>query len=268
MTVFARSVTRCLVIISALAASSARAADDDHVVNNVVNGYVYVSIGSRDGVAAGDHLEIVGDGGVAVGVLELDLCGEVICRAPLAKGLVGKVARGMLVRARKQKAAPVAEPDELETVPTKPIIARPKTKPVRPDEPLAGPDVMPYREPIPRGYQLDRKPYSGLVTLGWLGFSVTYGITTIVGLANGDDGMVLFLPVIGPLIYVATPAPYQEIESGGFILSTLLQGASVIALIAGYAGEKRLVRIGSKATVSFAPVVTRDGGYFGLVGSF
>ena len=256
-------------MVACVATSLARADDADHIVINVVNGYVYVSLGTRDGAAVGDAIELSTESGVAIGTLELDLCGEVICRARLAKGLVGKVARGMRVGAR-QPIAPIAEEQEPKVEAPSPVSTKLAAEPKHaPNEPVMGPDVIPYREPIPRGYELNRRSYSGLVALGWVGMSVTYGITALVGLAD-DDGTPLLIPVLGPLIYAAgtTNNSYGRIDSTPLILSTLLQGGSLICLIAGYTGEKRLVRTGSKASVAVMPVVTRDGAFFGVVGRF
>jgi len=242
-------------------------------VINVSNGYVYVNLGTRDGVAAGERVEIVGDDGVAIGFLELDLCGEVICRAPLATGLTGgKIVRGMVARvARPTEGAPPSEEPDPKPEPVVPI----KTpEPPSPKAPVAditdGPDTMPYREPIPRGYEVKKKNYSGLVALGWVGMSISYGITALVGLGGDRDAdTALLLPVVGPLIFLASSSSsYSKPDPEPYILSTLVQGASLIALIAGYGGEKTLVRVGSKAAVSIAPAVNRDGAYFGVVGRF
>lgn len=249
------------MIATCVAASSARADDGDHPVINVVNGYVYVSLGGRDGARDGDRIEIVGSNGVAVAVLELDLCGEVICRAPLPSGLAGTIARGMPARLKKA-AAPA---------PVVPVRApEPPAKTTPSDEPVIGPDTIPYRTPIPPGYELRRKRYSGAVTLGWIGMSVSYGITALVGLGGDDDQKMLLLPVLGPLIYLAAVDDnyYGKPEPAPYVLSSLLQGASLLSLIVGYSGEKTLVRIGSAASVSIAPVLTRDSGYLGVVGRF
>lgn len=267
-----KRVASVLVIISAFAAASAYADNDDHVVINIVNGYVYVSLGTRDGAAEGDRLELLDDD-AAFGVLELDLCGEVICRAPLGKALAGRVMRGMSVRLPKKakptkakaEPAPVAKPKPAS--PTSAATPRGAAPSSSDAEPFVGPDVLPYRSPIPRGYQVERKPYSALVTVGWIGMSVSYGITALAGL-DTEGGAALLLPVIGPLIYVANAPDFQQVEAGPYVVSALLQGASLLALIGGYSGERQLVRIGSKPTVSFAPVLTRDGGYLGVVGRF
>jgi len=263
-----RKVAAILSIISCVAASSARADDSDHVVINVVNGYVYVSVGTRDGAAEGDRLEVL-DGGVPIGVLGLDLCGEVICRAPLGKALAGRVTRGMAVRVAKSTTIPQPKVPEtvIESGPPKKKAA--VKEPAKAEEPVLGPDVLPYREPIPAGYEVKHRRYSGLVSLGWVGFGVSYGLTTLAALGNGDGGLVLLLPVLGPLIYTASVPDYRESDSSPYILSSLVQAASVISLIAGYAGERRLVRTGSPAaSVSFAPAVTREGAFFGVVGRF
>lgn len=266
-----RQVASSLVIVTCVATSSARADDGDHPVINVINGHVYVSLGTRDGAAEGDRIEIVGDNGVAVGVLELDLCGEVICRARLPKGLAGTIARGMQARITKQAGAATPQPKALpQPAPVVPIrTPEPQTKATSGEEPIVGPDTLPYREPIPRGYEMRRKNYGGLVALGWVGFSVSYGVTALVGLGGNDDKTILLLPVLGPLIYLASANDYYgKPEPAPYVFSALLQGASVLSLIAGYSGEKTLVRIGSNASVSIAPAVTPAGSYLGIVGRF
>jgi hypothetical protein len=250
-----RTIAAVLGVLSCTAAAAAAADDNDHVVINVVNGYVYVSLGTRDGASEGDRLELL-EGDVAVGVLALDLCGEVICRAPLAKGVEGHVARGMHVRVVKSKVTPrpVAEPKATQPAP-----------PPKVDEPPPGPAVLPYREPIPRGYVARYERKSGLVSLGWVGFSVTYGITALVGLAgNEEESTLLLLPVIGPLIYVAAASNVGQDESGPYVISTILQGASVLSLLAGYYGSRKLVR----SDVAVMPVVTRELSYLGVIARF
>lgn len=86
------------------------AADDEPIVTNVVNGLVYVSVGTRDGAAVGDQVTVLRDDGAAVGTIEFDLCGEVICRAKLPSALAGKIVRGMRVRVRAEQAPAIVAP--------------------------------------------------------------------------------------------------------------------------------------------------------------
>jgi hypothetical protein len=248
-----RKSVAILSMISCVAAATAHAADDEHVVINVVNGYVYVSLGTRDGAAEGYRLELL-EGEVAIGVLALDLCGEVVCRAPLVKGLT--VVRGMPVRVVKTKP-PAPKPT------AKAAVAPPPTP--RVDETPSGPDELPYREPIPRGYVVKQERISGLVSLGWVGFSVSYGITALAGLGGNDsESSLLLLPVVGPLFYYGSLPDGRDNSPGVYVLSALVQGSSVLSLIVGYHGNKKLVR----SDVSFVPVVTRDVTYFGVVARF
>jgi len=93
-----------------LAPLLAAAADDDHVVTNVVNGVVYVSLGTRDGALAGRRIEVLDQSKNVVARLDLELCGEVICRAKLPPELAGKILRGMEVRFPPSPVAGSASP--------------------------------------------------------------------------------------------------------------------------------------------------------------
>jgi hypothetical protein len=189
-------------------------------------------------------------------MLELDLCGEVICRAPLAKGLTGKVTRGLRVRLPKTALV------EIESTKT----PTPSPKPTSEVTPVVRPDELPYSPLVPAGYEVRKRTYPGLVALGWVGFSISYSLTVVVGI--GNESSVLFLPVLGPLLYLATANDvYSKPEPAPYVLSSLLQGVSIISLIAGYRGETKLVKKGT-ASISLAPSITRDGGYFGVVGRF
>lgn len=137
-------------IVSALCLAPflAMAADEDHVVTQVANGLVYVSLGTRDGVAAGQRIEVLDQSKIVVAALDLELCGEVICRAKLPADLAGRVLRGMLVRV-EQEAPPAASsapvPPPITTAPVVPTasasVSAPEPAASAWEEPAAPPPV-------------------------------------------------------------------------------------------------------------------------------
>ncbi len=120
--------------------SGARASQSDsasHVVVNVVNGLVYMSLGTKDGAAVGDRVEVIRPDGIVAGVLELDLCGEMLCRARLPAALAGKITPGLEVRGR------VAAPSAPSAKPAAPIVAPPKPAPAPSSSPSPAPSAAP-----------------------------------------------------------------------------------------------------------------------------
>ena len=253
-----------LVALALLAASSdARA--DDHVVINVVNRLVYVSLGTRDGASVGDEIDVMAEG-VVLGKIELDLCGEVICRGKLPNSLATKVLRGMSVRVSPAPAGPAPKgpalkgpaptgPVPTDPVPTGPEPIQPKASQTKRALPIVKPATkqytfadddrparMPYRTPIPLGYRVERQRISAAVTIGWIGLSVTYGISFLTGL-NGRNDSALLLPVIGPFLHAATNNSSDS--DAGYLLLGAGQVVSLVFLIAGYSGERVLVKQGA-----------------------
>ena len=69
------------------------------------------------------------------------------------------------------------------------------------------PPVLPYYEgmPVPPGYEVVRRPASGLITGGVIGLSISYGTALIVGATQGFDNAAgwLAVPIAGPWIAIA-----------------------------------------------------------------
>lgn len=219
-------------------------ADDEHVVINVVNRLVYVSLGTRDGASVGEEIDVSADG-VAIGKIELDLCGEVICRGKLPNSLSAKVKRGMAVRISDPKTAPPA--------------SKPRPPPSPPPRDTSfdeRPARLPYRTPVPYGYRVMRERIAPAVTVGWIGLGATYGISFLLGV-NGRDESALILPIFGPFLHAATNRTSDA--DVGYLVLGIGQALSVAFLIAGYAGERVLIREGS---------VTLNVGPTGFIGRF
>lgn len=273
MHLFVRRSTLALSVACVLAGSSARA--DEHVVTQVINGFVYVSLGARDGAAVGMHVEIVG----AAAEIELDFCGEVVCRGKLPAGAA--IDKGMTVRIvapiktsptdSTPSPPPVVVPAPPTAVtPPPPIVEEfepePKPKATKKKPPartgltldttlepyFQGPKEMRWKEgPVPPGYRVVDRPNDGLVKAGWWMFGVSYGLTATVGL--GSEEYSLLVPAIGPWIYAGM---HSQQGSGAVVLSGLLQDVGALLLTFGYVGSKRFVRQDLK--VSFAPMIGRD----------
>jgi hypothetical protein len=146
-------------------------------------------------------------------------------------------------------------------------------------------------DPIPDGYQPESRIRKGLViggavTLGasWLvtvvitaaGQSIQAADDELVEAAGGDadadgrtadDWSVLYIPVAGPFVGVAT----LDASGGGLavlLIDGVVQTGGLAMLIAGLAAqETRLVRIGD-AEVRVAPVANAGEASLGLVGRF
>lgn len=231
-------------IVSALCLAPlvATASDEDHVVTQVINGMVYVSLGTRDGVAAGQRVEVLDEAKTVVATLDLELCGEVICRAKLPPDVAGKVLRGMLVRLEQQappagSSAPVPPPistaapvvpapsesasasESAEPAPPPPPVPIKKKKPqhklytgltldsvLTPYAPPAmGPTELPYRNgPAPAGYRLVDRPNTALVKTGWWMFGISYGLGALLALGGGRDSSLMLIPALGPWIYAVS----------------------------------------------------------------
>jgi hypothetical protein len=141
-----RTIALPLLALLAVPMSSrqrgAGAAEAEHTIVNVVNGLVYVDYGTRDGVAAGQKLEVVG-----IGIIRLEMCGEVICRAKIPSKLEGVLARGMRVR-----------PIGADTTPT-------ETAPAPSTTPSPSPSITPSIEP-PVAAKKKKPPTSILTNYG------------------------------------------------------------------------------------------------------
>jgi hypothetical protein len=239
-----------------LCAPGVSRADDNHEVINVVNNLVYVSLGTRDGAEVGDEIEVLSNG-APLGKIELDLCGEVICRGKLPKSLSTKVLRGMPVRLVDSGPSPAPGPSPVPAPPVaKPVPTTFAPSPAPTYSPPSSdlPERISYREPIPVGYRVERQRIKTAVTLGWIGLSTTYGISLLAGI-GGDSAMII--PVIGPFVRAADNKNGESNTT--YLLLGLGQTISLVFLIAGYAGERVLVRT-SGVTVSV--------GGSGIVGRF
>ncbi|MBI2389082.1 MAG: hypothetical protein HYV09_05640 [Deltaproteobacteria bacterium] len=134
----------------ATAPRSSRADDDEPIVTNVVNGLVYVSVGTRDGAAVGDQVAVLGEGGAPIGTIEFDLCGEVICRAKLPSALAGKIVRGMRVMVRAEKAPAAVAPAGKPTAEPAPKAGEPPPKAAGEPGPAPTSEPTPEAPPIPK----------------------------------------------------------------------------------------------------------------------
>jgi hypothetical protein len=259
-----------------LLASFAMAADDDHVVTNVVNGLVYVSLGARDGAAAGKEIELLAPNGATVGVLVLSGCGEVTCKAPLSPELAGKIVRGERVRLRttiavvpkpaapsppasasatppQPTAPPPAEEEEEETPPA--IYVPPKAAAPPPPKlglgsltvpvEIAAEPSRPWKDgdPVPLGYRRVHRVNTTLTRWGWLTFSISYGLSTLAAFGDSRDGGVLLLPLAGPWVYLASKKSYYSSGPGDGTTALLGIGQDLgaLLLIFGYGGKHVLV---------------------------
>ncbi|MGZ5966191.1 MAG: hypothetical protein ACXWP4_00890 [Polyangiales bacterium] len=243
-----------------LLASLAMAQDDEHVVTNIVNGLVYVSLGTRDGAAIGNEIEVIAPNGAVVGVLVLSGCGEVTCKAPLKTELAGKIVRGERVRIRPAIAevpsataaalpsASVSPPEPEEEEPVEPpAVHAPPPKPfvvptAPPPELAATPRPWKDGDPAPPGYRVVRHTNSTMTRWGWITFSVAYGIAAIGAIGDSKDGSILLLPVAGPWVYMAsTKTSYSHLGDGTTALIGIGEGVGLLLLIFGYSGKHVLV---------------------------
>lgn len=275
----------------------ALAADDDHVVTQIIKGMVYVSLGTRDGVAVGQRVEVLDEGKHVLGTLDLELCGEVICRARLPAALEGKLARGMLVRpfvagvpAAPVASAPVAsaasaapEPSASESVSTSPEPesstpppekSAPKPKKKKPKYQLYTgltlADVLaPYgaspHGAIPPSDTPGRSPRevpgSSLVKAGWWTWGGSFALGGLISL-GGSDGSIMLLPVLGPWIY----AGREHSDAVGLaVVSGLGQAVGVIMIFAGYSSPGKPTK--TVASLQVSPILARDTWGLGLSGT-
>ncbi len=80
------------------AAVGAPPAGEEHIVTSVANGNAYFDLGLRNGLRTGVRVDVLRHDGKLVTALVTDLCGEVICRAPVPAGLAEVVVPGMRVQ--------------------------------------------------------------------------------------------------------------------------------------------------------------------------
>ncbi len=250
-------VATVLPLVPLLTTVPAARAEQEHVVTSVANGFVYFDLGTRDGAAVGRAVEVVG-----VGTIELDLCGEVICRGRLAPGMK-EVARGMSARlaihigtgtttpSASETAAPpssasadtsTSNPPTSTTVPSKkkkkkPVIAAPAPNEVKPATTTPdGPVRMdaPPEGAAPPGYRRVSKPQPGQKTFGWLTLGTSYVIAAIAG----PDDFVLSVPVAGPFLRLAIPDGAHKHGTEFLVIDGLFQAGGLGLLIWAYAQPK------------------------------
>jgi len=286
----------------------ASATPDEHIVVNVVNDFVYVDLGSRDGVTAGDRVELLG-----VGSIELDLCGEVICRAPVPTLLKGKVKKGMKVRVAGTTAAlpsvSTVIPDVSETPEPSTIEPAPKKKPpaksasVSPSASSPEPETLarlPYRKgsTAPPGYRLVSKHSDTTTTVGWTILSVSYGFAVLDAALTNDsakpsafasDRVIssrwLYLPVFGPWILLGiadehkcTPTGLtyptfrcegRKISDTFLVVDGLAQAVGALTIVVGYLMRDTFyLRNDIKAQVHVAPFVSANVSGLAITGTF
>lgn len=133
-----------------------------------------------------------------------------------------------------------------------------------PPPPIAGPPpvVMPV-QPAPPPPPPARPRRKSLMTAGISGLVATYAITAITGsiISTWDsDATWMLMPVAGPLLYYQA-GDIDKDYVGLLLLSTLFQGASLVAMIIGIvvysnSGEDVPVAAASAPRIALTPVLS------------
>jgi hypothetical protein len=145
-------------------------------------------------------------------------------------------------------------------------------------------EELPYEGSIVPGYHIEERPRAAWLWVGGLTLAGAYAVSAGMGVATLTDGEEgawrLFLPFVGPFLYLASDPPRDSSGSPaeaaasdvgrvfGPILLGLGQLAGAVVFLVGLATRKVLV-IGDEE-VAFAPAleVGEDGATAGLAGSF
>jgi hypothetical protein len=241
------------VAVAALSASSwpsAARAEEEHAVTNVANEAVYFDLGERDGVHAGSSVEVLAADGVVVAVLKTNLCGEVICRAPLPTALAGRIQKGMRVwpaGAATDEAVPEYSPEE--ATETEPL---PQPKPIPEVEATKATSASlppPVDTKLPPSR--DKEHWYGGQIIG-----VVYGsgLLLAVGVAASSGGIAslggIGYALGGPLVHFA----HGEVGRG-FGSIGIMVGCATAGAIVGVAGGKDGPAYGAIIGLVAAPIL-------------
>lgn len=135
-------------------------------------------------------------------------------------------------------------------------------------------------DPVPEGYHPELRPRMGLVRGGGIALGVAYASSLLVGLGMSREGYFAAIPLAGPFVaaarYQSAPCPtntwclhFDEALAKGFLVTQgVVQVAGAAILLGGVLGRKWSLAADDTPRVLPVPIVSQNGGGFGLTGSF
>jgi hypothetical protein len=137
---------------------------------------------------------------------------------------------------------------------------------------VTGPKKMPYSEgdPVPAGYHVSTHARTGLVVAGSIVFGIFYGFTAAgAGSSSDSDTNLLYVPVVGPILYGNTlTSDYRSVSRFFLWIDALAQAGGATMLLVGLLVPKTELVRNDIGEVHVQPMVGTNGGGLALSGSF
>lgn len=133
-----------------------------------------------------------------------------------------------------------------------------------------GPKRMSYNEgdPVPPGYRVESRTRTGLVIGGSIVFGVFYGFALAGARPSNSDTHLLYVPVIGPVLYGNTlDGAWAGVARFFLWIDAFAQAGGAAMLIVGLIPKTELVR-NDIATVHVRPLVGPHANGLALTGTF